>query len=130
MTRLLIVDDDAPIRETLREALEDEGYEVEEAADGLAALEKLRASQEGMVVLLDHLMPKLDGVAMLRTIQTDPRLARRHVYILLTARSRMTTSVHDLATTLKVTIVRKPFDLEILFQTVAQAATILNSAKH
>src|SRR5690348_14679781 len=55
MTHILIVDDDNAIRDTLREALEDEGYEVHEAANGIACLEKLRASQEGMVVLLDQL---------------------------------------------------------------------------
>ncbi|HEY7358104.1 MAG TPA: response regulator, partial [Ktedonobacterales bacterium] len=66
MTHILIVDDDSAIRDTLREALEDEGYEVAEAADGIAGLERLRASQENMVVLLDQLMPKLDGVGVLR----------------------------------------------------------------
>jgi CheY-like chemotaxis protein len=128
MPRILIVDDDDAIRETLREALEDEGYEVAEASNGLDALEKLRASREGMVVLLDHLMPKLDGIGMLRVIQADPLLASRHAYILLTARARMTMPVRELSTALAVSVVRKPFDLEVLFQTIGQAAKRLGAA--
>src|SRR5262245_58413653 len=58
MTRVLLVDDDQAIRETLRFALEDAGYQVLEAADGIAALQALRATPTGMVVLLDLMMPK------------------------------------------------------------------------
>jgi CheY-like chemotaxis protein len=128
MTRILIVDDDSAIRETLRDALEGEGYEVVEASNGLAGLESLRASQEGMIVLLDQLMPKLDGVGVLQALQADPLLARRHVYILLTARSRTSTPVMDLTSALNVSIVRKPFDLDALFLTVEQAAIRLGKA--
>jgi CheY-like chemotaxis protein len=128
MTRILIVDDDNSIREILREALEEEGYEVTEAANGMDGLEKLRASQERMVVLLDQLMPRLDGLGVLRAVQAEPHLAQRHVYILLTARSRMSTPVRELAATLDVPLVRKPFDLETLLQAVEQAAGRLGKA--
>ena len=128
MTRVLIVDDDEAIREALREALEDEGYEIVEAADGIAGLAKLRASQEGMVVLLDHVMPKLDGLAVLRAVQAEPSLAHRHAYILLTARSRMSTPLQEIMTNLTVAAVRKPFDLDVLFQTVQYAARRENAA--
>jgi two-component system nitrogen regulation response regulator NtrX len=127
MTRVLIVDDDEAIRETLREALEDEGYEIAEASNGIEGLAKLRASQEGMVVLLDHLMPKLDGLAVLRAVQGDPPLATRHVYILLTARSRISTPLQEMVTSLAITVVRKPFDLDMLFQAVQYAAGRLNA---
>jgi CheY-like chemotaxis protein len=128
MTRILIVDDDNAIRETLRDALEEEGYEIAEASNGLVALEHLRASQEGMIVLLDQLMPKLDGIGVLQAIQAEPPLARRHVFILLTARARTSTPVMDLTSALNVSIVRKPFDLEALFLTVQQAARRLGEA--
>ncbi len=127
MTRVLIVDDDQAIREALREALEDEGYEIGEAVDGIECLAKLRASQEGMVVLLDHLMPKLDGLAVLRAVQSEPPLARRHAYILLTARTRMSTPIQEAVTTLGVAVVRKPFDLEALFQAVQSASERLSA---
>lgn len=122
MTRVLIVDDDSAIREVLREALEEEGYVVDESADGIACLAALRASQEGMVVLLDQLMPNLDGMGVLRTLRAEPQLASRHVFILLTARSRVSTPAGVDPKTLFVSLVRKPFELEALLQTVAQAA--------
>lgn len=128
MTRILVVDDDNAIREILREALEEEGYEVAEASDGIVCLEYLRASQEGIVVLLDQLMPRLDGLGVLRAIRDDPLLQGRHVFILLTARSRLSTPVREFASSLGVPLVRKPFDLEVLFEAVAQEALRLREA--
>lgn len=122
MTHVLIVDDDSAIREVLREALEEEGYVVDESADGIACLAALRASQEGMVVLLDQLMPRLDGMGVLRALRKEPLLASRHAIILLTARSRVSIPVGEDPKTLFVALVRKPFELEALLQAVAQAA--------
>ncbi len=128
MPRVLIVDDDKATREVLREALEEEGYEVAEASDGLGCLEALRTSQEGIVVLLDQLMPRLDGVGVLRAVRDEPSLASRHVYVLLTARTRISTPIRELAAALAVPVVRKPFDLETLFQVIDQASRRLEKA--
>jgi CheY-like chemotaxis protein len=57
---VLVVDDDAEVRELLRRTLEAEGYAVVEADDGRAALERLRAIRPS-VVLLDLMMPDMDG---------------------------------------------------------------------
>src|SRR5260221_5663693 len=62
---ILVVDDDDAIRETLRFALEDAGYQVSEAAEGMAALRLLRATRDRMWVLLDLMMPGLDGAGEL-----------------------------------------------------------------
>jgi CheY-like chemotaxis protein len=123
MTRVLIVDDDSAIRELLREALEEEGYVVEESTDGNACLAALRASQEGMVVLLDQLMPKLDGMGVLRALRKDPQLASRHAFILLTARSRVSMPMGEDLSARVVSVVRKPFELEALLEAVAHAAS-------
>lgn len=61
MARILIVDDESSIRRTLREILEFEKFEVEEAADGMEGLAKLRQSAFD-VVLMDIKMPRMDGM--------------------------------------------------------------------
>lgn len=67
MAKVLIVDDEVPIRRTLREILEFEQYEVEEAADGLEGVSKVQ-SQKYDVVIMDIKMPKMDGIEALERI--------------------------------------------------------------
>ena len=121
MGQVLIVDDNPELRELLREILEEEGYQVIEASDGDTALDLLRRSQEQWVVLLDYLMPHGDGKRVLQTVSRDAALSTRHVYILLTARMRLSLPVLELAEGLSIPVVRKPFELEVLLATVAQA---------
>ena len=59
--KILIVDDEKAIRESLEIVLKDEGYKAETAADGEEALEKLRTENYD-VVITDIKMPKLDGM--------------------------------------------------------------------
>ncbi len=63
--RILIVDDESSIRMSLKDVLEYEGYETEEAPDGKAGLEKLKSSHFD-AVLCDIRMPKMDGVELLK----------------------------------------------------------------
>jgi DNA-binding NtrC family response regulator len=72
--RILIVDDEPNVRLMLLTALESVGYEVVEAADGEAALERLRDSNAGPafdLILLDLLMPKMDGMELLRRLRAQ-----------------------------------------------------------
>ena len=64
---ILVVDDEASIRRTLREILEYEDFNVDEAEDGEAAVEKMKSSQYD-VVLLDVKMPKMDGMEVLQVV--------------------------------------------------------------
>lgn len=64
MPSILIIDDERPIRSTLREILEFEGYEVDDAVDGEDGLKKIEAGKFD-VVLCDIKMPKLDGLEVL-----------------------------------------------------------------
>jgi CheY-like chemotaxis protein len=122
-TYVLVVDDDHSIRETLRCVLEDEGYHVLEAPDGMAALDVLRATPAPTVVLLDLMMPRLDGVGMLSAVAHDPRLASQNAYIVITAnRYRLDNRAAHLLTDLHVPVVPKPFDMDSLLDTVALAA--------
>lgn len=123
MSHVLIVDDDAAIRDTVRFALEDSGYTVSEAGDGLAALKRLRSEPEPTVVLLDLMMPGLDGAGVLGAVAGDHRLATRNAYILVTANTKtLTLAFANLLQSLTVPILSKPFDVDVLLESVAAAA--------
>jgi CheY-like chemotaxis protein len=74
--RILIVEDDADIREALAEAMADSGAEVVVAADGIDALGQLRSGPAPSVILLDLRLPRLGGEAFLREMRADPRYER------------------------------------------------------
>ena len=67
MAKVLIVDDEQSIRYVLREILEDEKYQVEDAANGEEALDKLH-NEAFDVVLSDIKMPKMDGITLLEKV--------------------------------------------------------------
>lgn len=77
--RILVVDDNEALRENLQEALELEGYEVVAAADAASALAHLDGDPSFRVVLLDLVMPGMDGRELLARIRGDPRLASLRV---------------------------------------------------
>lgn len=123
MPHVLVVDDDNATRQMLRCVLEDEGHVVREAGDGMAALAILRVSAGPLVVLLDWMMPRLRGDAMLAVVAQERDLAARHAYILMTASGPgWLPGCADLLARLRVPVVQKPFDLEKLLDMVAQAA--------
>ena len=81
--RVLVVDDDRDIRESLVEALEDVGYACDSADNGSNALQLLRAANElPHVILLDLMMPVMDGETFLEERLNDPRVAKIPVVVL------------------------------------------------
>lgn len=80
--RVLVVDDDAPLRVLISHQLELAGFEVVSAADGPAALDVLRADASIRLVLLDLMMPGMDGWCVRRAHLDDPALARVPTVIL------------------------------------------------
>jgi DNA-binding response OmpR family regulator len=78
---VLIVDDDASIRTMLAFVFDDAGYVVSEAADGREALDVLRTAPPALIVL-DLMMPGIDGVSVLRTRRADGLAAETRVLIL------------------------------------------------
>jgi CheY-like chemotaxis protein len=71
---VLIVEDDADTRSLQRLALECGGYEVTVATNGLEALQRLASSAPPCIILLDLMMPVMDGLTFLATRQTSPAL--------------------------------------------------------
>src|SRR5205085_10467355 len=87
MVRVLIIDDEAPIRLLCRVNLEAEGMEVLEAGDGPSGLETARAEQP-TVILLDVMMPGLDGWHVAEELLEDPKTSGIPI-IFLTARAEL-----------------------------------------
>ena len=81
MAKLLVVDDEEKIRTVVREYAEFDGYEVEEAADGIEAVEKVRKNDYDIIVM-DIMMPKLDGFSACKEI----RKTKQTPVIMLSAR--------------------------------------------
>lgn len=81
--KILVVDDEKPIVKIIKANLETEGYEVVCAYDGIEALEAVAASHPDLVVL-DVMMPRMDGWTVLRTLRSKPETADLPV-IMLTA---------------------------------------------
>jgi CheY-like chemotaxis protein len=81
--RIMIVEDDRDIRETLAELLEDEGYEILTAGNGAEALDLLRGGAEPpSLILLDLMMPVMDGRSFRLEQRADPQLDRIPVVVL------------------------------------------------
>lgn len=79
-TRILLVDNDRFILQAVGDLLREAGYAVETAADGLEALEQIAATRPDVLVL-DVVMPKIDGARLCRYLEADPSLARTPIII-------------------------------------------------
>jgi CheY-like chemotaxis protein len=79
---ILIVDDDLAARELLATALRLSGFSAVQMPDGLGALNYLRAGGEASAILLDLVMPVMDGFEFRREQRKDPRLANIPVVVL------------------------------------------------
>ena len=81
--KILVVEDDMFLRELYTDTLSEEGYKVEDAADGEIALEKMKIGGYDLV-LLDIIMPKMDGLSVMKQMQNNPPLAPNKCVIFLT----------------------------------------------
>lgn len=114
--RALVVDDEPASRMNIRDLLTEERFRVEEAADGLSALE-LVGQQEFDVVLLDIRMPKMDGLAVLKQV------AKRYPQLPVIVFTAHGTSDHAIEA-MKIgafDYLTKPFDIEELLAVVRRA---------
>jgi CheY-like chemotaxis protein len=108
---ILVVDDDPDIRESLQEVLRDEGYPVNCVANGREALEYLRRSPRPCVILLDLMMPVMDGWQFRREQKQDPSIADIPL-IVITATGKRPVLIDA------EELVMKPLDLGRLFEAI------------
>ncbi len=107
--KVMIVDDETDIRESLREAFEDEGYSVSTATNGAEALERLKTEELPCAIVLDLIMPIVGGVEVYEQLQQDARLARIPVIISTSDPGRAPAGA---------LIMKKPIDLDRLIGTI------------
>ena len=89
-----MVDDDEDIRDTLCELLEDEGYHASAAANGREALAFLRAAPSlPCMIILDLMMPVMDGWQFRREQQDDPALAHIPVLVITAAGAQQASTI-------------------------------------
>lgn len=112
---ILIVDDDADIREALSGVLRDEGLEVEEAATGIQALERIRRDPPVETLLLDWNMRPMSGAMFLEALQKEKR--RPRVYV-VTADSRIDGRARHFPI---AGYLQKPIDLPELFRILGRS---------
>jgi DNA-binding response OmpR family regulator len=90
--KVLVADDDAPTRILLRAAISQWGYEVIEAKDGEHAWELLHTGEPARLLILDWLMPKLDGISLCERIKKE-FTSQPYTYIILLTQLSGTTNI-------------------------------------
>ncbi|MES1210110.1 MAG: response regulator [Pseudomonadota bacterium] len=116
---VLVIEDDTDVRNALAELLSGEGYAVSLTADGGEALDKLRAGLRPSVILLDLMMPNVDGWDFRRAQLDDPSLAAIPV-ILLTASGFRPDSMRSEQGRLEM--LPKPVQAHVLLDTLERMA--------
>lgn len=112
---ILVVDDDADIREILQIALPTHGYRVETARNGRECMDRLRDGERPSIILLDLMMPDMNGWAVCAQISKDSSLADLPV-VILTGNAELRDE--RLGT---YAVVRKPVGLEALLSTIERS---------
>ncbi len=79
---ILVVEDDDDIREVMQELLASEGFQVDVAKDGVDALDKLASDTTPPLILLDMMMPKMDGETFLKLLRDRPAMADAPIVVI------------------------------------------------
>lgn len=108
---ILVVEDDADIRETIRLALELSGYTVFGAPNGKEGIELLSSIPRPCVILLDLMMPVMNGWEFVAVLEKNKELSKIPV-VIVTAYAGQAGTIHTQG------VINKPFDLDSLTQTV------------
>jgi len=117
MARILIVEDEAALAETLAYNIREEGHEVVLASDGLQGLDLARAQHPDLVIL-DLMLPKMDGFKVCRLLKFDERFKRIPI-IIFSARSQQEDVALARETGAECYMV-KPFDGSALLERIKE----------
>ena len=109
--KILVVEDDDDIRDSLKELLEEEGYRVDTAANGQQALVKLQEQELPQLILLDLMMPVMDGWQFQKELRDVPSLARLPVIVI--SASKFSREPLNAAA-----FIPKPLDAGVLLETI------------
>jgi CheY-like chemotaxis protein len=107
---ILVVEDDEDIRDAIGDILENEGYEIALAENGQHALEVLGKLSRPCLLLVDLLMPRMDGWELIKALAGDDRLATIPVVLM--------SGLSDSARLAGHVVIKKPIDLAILLEIV------------
>jgi DNA-binding response OmpR family regulator len=122
--RILVVDDDPDILEALTMILQSQGYQVVTARDGIEGLANLRAEKPDLMIL-DLLMPKMDGFAVCKELQ-DPRWSKYKdvpILILTSVREEASRRRYELETGLELDVddyLEKPISPDTLLDRIGK----------
>lgn len=120
--KILIVDDDPDIVDALYVLLEGEGYDVVSASDGEEGLARIKEEDPDLIIL-DLLMPKLDGYGVCKTLQ-DPRWSKWKdipILVLTSVREEASQRRYELETGMRMDVddyVEKPIDPDVVMKRV------------
>lgn len=104
---ILLIDDEPDLRETIAELLAEEGYSVTQAENGKAALEILKSGDTPKIIVLDYMMPVMDGKTFCENIAKDQKLKTIPIILLTAANIPL-----ENATTMNVAVkLEKPIDI-------------------
>lgn len=110
---ILVVEDDPDIRSALIELLESEGYKTKSASNGQEALQELEHSSKPCLVLLDMMMPIMNGREFLDVIMRDSHLAPIPVIVVSAIADKVSTDGAQ-------GFIKKPIDIDTILEVVSQ----------
>jgi CheY-like chemotaxis protein len=120
MTRVLIVEDEPPIRHLLEDFFDSEGFCILSAENGQRGFD-LAVAEQPDVVLMDLALPLLDGATATRLLKSDPR-TRAIPVVAMSANMALLRQIGDLPAD---DVVSKPFDLDLLLDVVLARCGVL-----
>ena len=115
---ILVVEDDSAIRETLKEVLSMEGYLVRTACHGREALEILARGPKPALMLVDLMMPVVDGWQLIELLSEDHEMSKVPVVVL----SAVVSGEHFQGRKNSLEILKKPFEINKLLEVVRKHA--------